>query len=168
MENAVQALLIVAGVLIGVMILSLGVSLYSSLNQYVEQSQQEIIDREVQQFNEQFFKYINWDGVSREGGSPKVDFVLTIQDVVTAANAARNNNLEYGLDVSEATNVNNYYVTVNIETQANLENTIDSNSVKILQDGFMDNTQYTCSYDDIEISPTTGRVKEVNFEVATP
>jgi len=157
MENAVQALLIVAGVLIGVMILSLGASLYSSLNQYVEQSQQEIIDREIQQFNEQFYKYINWDGTS-----PDVDFVLTIQDVVTAAFAARENNTEYGLTQPDA---NNYYVTVNAE-QSNLENVIHLDSVQILENGL--EAQYKCTNKDVIINPITGRVCEVNFTKIAP
>ena len=167
MENAVNALLIVAGVLIGVMILSLGVSLYSTLSGFVDESQQEIINKEVQQFNEQFFKYINWDGVSKDGVSPKVDFVLTIQDVVTAANAARNNNLEYGLDVLEASSESNYYVRVEFGVQKNLENVINSHSAQLLENGLDD--QYTCTYDDIEISQVTGRVKVIKFtKISTP
>ena len=106
MENAVQALLIVAGVLIGIMILSLGISLYSSLGQYVEIAQQEIANQEIQQFNEQFLKYINCSNDSSE-----VEFVLTIQDIVTAANTAYESNLKYGLTEQSG---NNFYVTINI------------------------------------------------------
>ena len=161
MENAVKALLIVAGVLIGVMILALGTSLYSSLTQYVEQTQQEIINRETQKFNEQFLKYINWDGTS-----PDVDFVLTLQDIITAANAARENNLGYGLEEPAS---NNYYVTVNIVSElANLEDTIDLNSSGQLLESELAQYKYICTNDDIKVNQITGRVYEVNFTKVIP
>lgn len=159
MENAVQALLIVAGVLIGVMILSLGVSLYSSLNGFVEETQQEIINREVQKFNEQFSKYINCETETSE-----VDFQLTIQDIVTAANIAHENNLEYGLTGQTD---NNYYVTINIKQKyPNLEQTINSETTTILDSEILEKEigkQYRCQRKDVKINPTTGRVYEVTF-----
>ena len=42
MENAVKALLIAAGVLIGVMVLSLGVALFSSLSEFSVNTQKQI------------------------------------------------------------------------------------------------------------------------------
>ena len=154
MENSVHALLIVAGTLIGIMILALGISLYSSLSGYVNESQQEIINREVQQFNEQFFKYVNC-----EAGNDTVDFVLTIQDIVTAANVARENNIEYGL---ERPTEDNYYVVINAEgIQINLEEEIHLKASEILENKL--GQQYRCRREDIEINPATGRVCEVTF-----
>ena len=145
MENAVKALLIVAGVLIGVMILSLGVSLYTSLNQYVEYNQQEIVNREIQQFNDQFFKYVNCESLS---DSNDVDFILTIHDIVTAANTAYENNLEYGL--TEIGYVEgNYYITINTSEQSNIEQNLNNN--------------YRCTRADVELDPVTGRVFRVTF-----
>lgn len=153
MENAVQALLIVAGVLIGIMILSLGVSLYSSLNQYVEQNQQEIVNREIKQFNEQFIKFVNC-----ENASDQVDFVLTVHDIVTAANTAYENNLEYGLtDYVEG----NYYVTINTSEKDNLEKTIHTDMTEILEECL--ENKYRCTPNDIKVDPITGRVYEVDF-----
>ena len=54
MEDATKALLMAAGVLIGLMILSLGVSLFSSMNAYTDIKQQQIEENGLQQFNEQF------------------------------------------------------------------------------------------------------------------
>ena len=42
MENATKALLMAAGVLIGIVILSLGVYLYGTIGNYVQMSQEEI------------------------------------------------------------------------------------------------------------------------------
>jgi len=152
MENAVQALLIAAGVLIGVMILSLGASLYSSLSEYIEQTQQDIANKQIQQFNEQFFKYVNCDNAF-----DNVDFVLTIQDVVTAANAAYENNEEYELtDHAE----NNYYVTVNLNGTS-IEEIINDRSSEILSNGL--GVEYRCSRENVKVNTSTKRVYEVNF-----
>ena len=157
MENAVKALLIVAGVLIGVMILSLGVSLYTSLNQYVEYNQQEIVNREIQQFNDQFFKYVNCESLS---DSNDVDFILTIHDIVTAANTAYENNLEYGL--TEIGYVEgNYYVEINALGETNLEQTINTNMATLLEQNL--NNNYRCTRADVELDPVTGRVFRVTF-----
>lgn len=157
MENAVQALLIAAGVLIGIMILSLGVSLYSSLGEYVETIQETINGKEIQRFNNQFTKYINCD----ESGN--VEFALTIQDIVTAANTAYESNLEYGL---ESYTGNNYYVTINMPGRNDLEQVVNTDMTEILENGY--EKQYKCSSNDIKINSTTGRVYEVNFKQDTP
>ena len=161
MENAVHALLIVAGVLIGVMILSLGVSLFSSLSGFVEEAQQKMEMQELQQFNEQFLKYINCDNVHEDA-----KFTLTIQDIITAANTAYQNNKKYGLEERVG---NNYYVTINIRTGlSNVERVINNNSAELsdlLENSFELN--YKCSNNDIRIDPETGRVFEVNFSKIT-
>lgn len=161
MENAVKALLIAAGVLLGVMILSLAVSLYASLGGYIEQAQQEAENKELQQFNEQFLKYINCNDNS--GG---VEFVLKIQDIVTAANSAYENNKKYELTEQ---NGSNYYVTINIKSEiTNLEKTINTNSVAILSQETLQKSEYKCTPNDVKINSLTGRVYEVNFSKITP
>lgn len=147
MENAVKALLIAAGVLIGVMILSLGASLYASLSEYVELTQLEIVNKEIQQFNEQFTKYINCEDTP--GAIP--EFTLTIQDIVTAANTAYENNLENGTQV-----------TINMPGYINnLESSINLNSAEVLRKGL--GKEYICKYRDVQINPDTGRVFQVDF-----
>lgn len=145
MENAVKALLMAAGVLIGLMIISLGVSLYSSLREYVEFTHKEIASNEIQQFNEQFFKYINYNTITME-----TEFTLTIQDIVTAANIANENNSN-----------TDYTVTVILEGLSGIQEKIKSNPAEILENGL--GKQYRCSVDNIEINPTTGRVNKVTF-----
>lgn len=152
MENAVKALLMAAGVLIGVMILSLGVSLFSALSEYVEKSQNEIVSKEIQQFNNRFIKYINCNKNTDE-----VNFTLTIQDIVTAANTAYENNKKY--EFTEQEN-DNYYVTIKLGENV-LEGNINSKSTKILLNGL--GKEYKCSIEDVKINEVTGRVYEVNF-----
>ena len=143
MENAVKALIIAAGVLIGLMILSLGISLYSSLNEFVEEFEKDIADQKIQQFNEQFTRYINCDD------SGNINFKLTIQDVVTAANIAYENNQNNG-----------DYITIKLKGVA-LEDDINSDSATILKEGL--EKEYKCSPQDVKINTTTGKVDEVNF-----
>lgn len=152
MENSVKALLIAAGLLIGVLILSLGVSLYSSLFKYVESVHKDTSSSELQEFNEQFVKYINYDGNTKK-------FSLKIHDIVTAANVAYENNLNYGLTEQDG---NNYYVTINIiGIQNNLEKTIHNDATTLLNEGLTD--EYKCTLEDVKFNPNTGRVYQVDF-----
>ena len=59
MENASQALIIAAGILIGILILTLGSYLYIIFGDYVSNSQAEIAKNSLAQFNDQFLKYDN-------------------------------------------------------------------------------------------------------------
>ena len=93
MEDASRALLIAAGVFIGVMILSLGVFLFNSLNQFTESTQERMDQNAVSKFNNQFLAYVD---------NPS----LRIQDVITVANMASENNANYG--VENESDGNNY------------------------------------------------------------
>lgn len=99
MENATKALIIAAGMLIAIMVISLGVYLFSIMSEYTTSAQQQIIDDRVLEFNNNFVKY---DGRSD----------LTVHDVITIANYARQNNEKYGLTESNRENDNDYYISV--------------------------------------------------------
>lgn len=57
MENATRALLMAAGVLVGMLIISLAVYLYYSLGGYVADRQEVIDANATAKFNEKFLKY---------------------------------------------------------------------------------------------------------------
>ncbi len=82
MENASNALLMAAGVLIGIMILSIAVFLFADFSGTSREIQDTISSNQLQQFNAQFTIYAD-----RED--------LTIYDVISVANLAAQNNLEY-------------------------------------------------------------------------
>lgn len=157
MENAVKALIMSAGVLIGLMIVSLGIALFSSLSSYTEDSQKIIEENALQRFNEQFIRFINCENETSEP-----EFTLTIQDIVTAANIAYENNKNYEL---EEANDNNYYVTVNMPGFMNLEKSIDLEAAELLKNNL--GTEYICTYENVEINPNTGRVCRVIFTEKT-
>lgn len=79
MENASKALLMAAGVLIGVLILSLAVFLFINFGEQAEQIHGEITSNQLTQFNAQFNVY--------EGRRD-----VTIYQIVTIANLAYENN----------------------------------------------------------------------------
>ena len=89
MENATKALYIAAGVLMGIMILSLAVMLFSSLQSYVEEYKSQIEFNELNTFNNRYQKYVDTGGT------------LTIQDIVTVAGMAYEDNSSYNIDPNE-------------------------------------------------------------------
>lgn len=150
MENATQALLIAAGMLIGIMILSLGVTLFAELSSYVETSHDEIRFNELNSFNTQFLKYQD------------INEQLTIHDVITVANLANENNSSYNLtDASSRGNQAIFYVAVYLDGNP-IEFDIRNDENKLVD--YLSNKNdksFICS--DIKISEKTGRVYEVYF-----
>ena len=144
MENAVKALLIAAGVLIGVMVLSLGVALFSSLSEFSVNTQKQIEENAIQKFNEQFTRYL--------------DTNLTIHDIVTAANTAYESNTKYGLiEPSDG----NYYVIINMPENNDLQKNINEKMSQLLKD--CSKKTYKCTADSVRFNLITGRVCEVTF-----
>ncbi len=82
MENASKALLMAGGVLLGILILSLGVYLFTSFGGTSSRIHDNIEENQIAQFNSQFTKYVGNENV-------------TIHDVVTMANLATENNKYY-------------------------------------------------------------------------
>ena len=94
MENASKALLMAAGVLIGIMVLSLAVYLFVTFGSTSAQMHQQKEQDQLNQFNSQFTSY--------EG---KED--LTIYDVITVANLATENNKYNEFDTKKSLPQNN-------------------------------------------------------------
>ena len=154
MENAVKALYIAAGVLMGVMVLSLGVALFASLQNYVDSSKEQIEFNELTSFNTQFTKYINYaNGVKQ--------FDLTIQDVITAAGKAYENNSSYNLDTNEwDESSNSLYVSVYLNGRR-FDTDIKEEMADLLKDSLK--KTYRCTESNIKYSDTTARVYIVEF-----
>ncbi|MCI8411787.1 MAG: hypothetical protein HFJ40_05080 [Clostridia bacterium] len=161
MENASKALLMAAGVLIGILILSLAVYLFATFGSSSAQMHKQIEADRLNEFNTQFTSY--------EG---KED--ITIYDVITVTNLAKENNKYYQLN--EQTN-NNFYINVSISSsEQNIEKK-DNNEIEqlIKSDTEINNmiddvdengnrykklSTYKCK---VEINSKTGRVYKVTF-----
>lgn len=98
MENASKALLMAAGVLIGVMVMSLGVYLFSNFAGTSSQIHDNIEQNQIEQFNSQFTTYVGDENV-------------TIYEVVSMASLATQNNQNYEFPHQTADG-NNNYITV--------------------------------------------------------
>lgn len=166
MENATKALFIAAGVLIGILILSLGAVLFSNLSSYVESEHERMEFNELNRFNTQFTNYINNNGGIND------EFEITIQDVISVAGLAYENNVKYTDDLTNATfnaNGRNMYVAVFIGDER-IDNKINDEMVDMLQKdieedekGNVNRAFYRCESKDIEISELTGRVWKITF-----
>lgn len=159
MENAAKALTIAAGVLIGVIIITIAVYLFTTLGNTTSEVYSKVEQEKIDKFNNQFLKY---DGLAN----------CTAHDIVSIANLAKNNNEYY--ELTEGSGYN-YYVNVNVIGQKNnLEreseeyytNFIENNStIRIAEEGQKEETKIKCfKCTNIKISDITSRVYEIDFE----
>ena len=98
MENASKALLMAAGVLMGMMILSLAVYLFANFGGTSSQIHENAETNQLNQFNSQFTSYVGKENV-------------TIHDVISMANLATQNNQNYEFarrSIGQVTGNDNY------------------------------------------------------------
>lgn len=144
MENASKALLMAAGVLIGVLILSLAVFLFINFGQQAEQIHGEITANQLTQFNAQFNVY--------EGRND-----ITIHQIVTLVNLAKENNKNYNVKSSNEEN----YIDITIGNISVITNSHyhSGDGIRLITEiGFK--KRYKCNKVDYY---ENGRVKCVNF-----
>lgn len=165
MENASKALIMAAGVLIAMMILALAVYLVITFGSVSAEVHQKNEETQILDFNQQFFQYDGRDD-------------LTIYDVVTVANYARNNNMNYEFSSRPSKIDDKFYVAVNLEVDRSteqleckesgeLDDLINSTLLNINKDEVTEivNTalpRYKCQ--EIKISDITQRVYSITFE----
>lgn len=166
MENASKALLMAAGVLIGILILSLAVFLFANFGAASAEAHKQNEENQIQQFNVQFTAY--------QGRKD-----ITIHDIVTVVNLAKSNNQSFGL--TEQTE-NNYYITVSAQGlgQGNKNKyKMENLSSQDLDDLVKEELEHLVNRDDgngntysglptyscnVTINQNTRRVSAVNFE----
>lgn len=146
MENATKALIMAAGVLMGIVILSLAVYEFTSFGISSKEIHKANEETRLNEFNSQFTKYEGKDDV-------------TIYDVITVANLAKENNSYYefsprSLDQNTGKDL---YISVILDNNS-IENQ-DQSIYKLKIDSEY-NSKYTCI---ATISNDTGRVYKVKF-----
>lgn len=162
MENASKALLMAAGVLIGILILAFGVYLFTQFGGTSALIHGQIESDRINQFNSQFTSYEGKDDI-------------TIYNILTVVNLAKDNNEYYELTTQES---NNYYISVtakiNGSTKTNLErytqeqleelikneqlvSRVDPNDPSSTVTGL---PLYSCK---VTVNPNTQRVSKVEF-----
>ena len=149
MENATKALYISAGVLIGIMILSLAIMLYSSLQSYIEGYKSQIDFNELSAFNNKYQRYIDTSNN------------LTIQDIVTVAGMAYENNSSYNIDPNEWNDISENSLLVGVFLDGvRIDQTIKDEMQNLL----VENTEskYKCTSNDAKYNKV-GRLYEIHF-----
>jgi len=150
MENASQALIIAAGVLIGIVIISMGVYLFTQAAAIPKNYSEKLENDKLAAFNEKFEIYSRIDA--------------TAQDIVTVINLAIENNRQY--DETDK----DYYITIEVDgAVANdfseqdkidmlegIEIVADAEGNEVLE------SPYECTA--IEYSSVTGRVIKMKFK----
>lgn len=148
MENASRALIIVAGVLLGILILSLGVYLYHIFGDHVSNVQAEIAENTLAQFNDKFLKYDKLNN-------------LTMQDIVTVKNYALENNYKYSeYRTSIRAAENNDFIDVYIRSTLILDDSDEEMLLDELKRNSGQAPNYTCA---VHINSQTGKVNKVIF-----
>ena len=152
MENASKALLMAAGVLMGVVILSLAAYLFVTFSSSADDVKSEIANNQLNKFNSQFLAY-----EQRED--------LTVYDILTAVNLAENNNKYYQLEPGDTN-----YITVKVDNSVvnstDIEKKIKPESLEKEGEMKEDNLggkslkNYRCN---VLLSDITVRVNAVNF-----
>lgn len=158
MENASKALLIAGGVLLAIMIISLGVYLFANFGGVTAQIGKNIEESQISKFNSQFTTNEGKDNV-------------TIYDVVSMANLATQNNQQYGFQKQINPTGNNYYIAITLQGKGQIEFGIETSEddVKNSYDELIksqveniDESTGLAYYDvQVEISPETQRVYQV-------
>ena len=154
MENAVKALYMAAGVLIGIMILSLAVVLFSGLQGYMEETNKQIMFNEVTRFNAKYTKY--------------VDTELTIQDIITVAGEAYENNKSYNIDPNAWNeSSNSLYIAIYLENNGRIDQKMGENGemIELLGNNNASVQKYKCANSDVEYSENTGKIFKMTFRV---
>lgn len=145
MENASKALLMAATVLVGVLILSIGVYLFSIFGDFSSETAKQIEEKKISEFNAQFYKYL---------GQKK----CRAHDIVTVANLANENNKNNEYTDSDR-NTGTYYIKVIVDGKS-YEGKTNDTYMQFLKDNSV--TNFKCT--KVEINNNTKLVKSITFE----
>lgn len=156
MENASKALLMAASVLVGVLLISIGVYLFTVFGNSGAEFADKITQSQISKFNAQFTKYEDNE-------------TCRIHDIISVANLAKSNNAEYDAD-----SIGVYYIKVEITNISkegkNLENLTTEKANELLQkyalkdtdDGKKEPQYFKCT--EVNVNSLTKRVDSIKFE----
>ena len=141
MENASKALLMAGGVLIGLLIITLAVYLFTSFGTTSAEVNKKNQEQQLVQFNTQYTTYLG-----------RTD--LTIYDVVTVANKAKDHNASLELTTGERG-----YIRVGISGENSNIQELNNEDINKLLQKYADETRFNCSVAET----TDGLISSVIF-----
>ena len=150
MENASKALLISGGVLIAILVISIGVYLFTSYSDIGSSYEQNMSTAEIQKFNVNFTKFEGRDDI-------------TIHEIVTLVNFAKQYKEQTGIHVSitmpgkgDLINWLNNFATQGLEDEKIIEELIKNNLDKKFE--CLNENDNDIKYDNY------GKVKQISFQ----
>lgn len=123
MENASKALIMAASVLLGIMLLSIGVYLFSIFGDFSSQITNALSEKEINEFNAKFYKYQSY-----KDSSGNWQNLCRAQDIVTIAHLAKENNAKYEYTDSDINA--SYYITVIVKKGISKSNNLALSATK--------------------------------------
>ena len=174
MENASKALIMVGGILIGILILTIAVVLFRSFSDFGHSTYEQVEETKIMEWNSNYLKF--YGNMSTGSNQKNVPIPVTAHDIVSMANHAMQNNINYGFEgIEEADNPSSYYVQVvvngingyeNFESRlVNRENFLKNYSQKADANGIVSPIYFKMSA--VKISDITKRVYYVEFQEYT-
>mgnify|MGYP004577828491 FL=1 len=176
MENASKALIMAATVLLGVMIISVGVTLYRTFSSFSAETAKQVQDKQTAEWNNNYLKYYGsqtyFDSNKKQNVTEPIK--VTAHDIITVINNARQNNIRYfGEDISKwpTTDLQNfYYVKVDIQGENYAEKWNENKKIEFVKNNSLSGDQnqgyktkyYKCT--KAEISDITKRVYYIVFK----
>ena len=173
MENASKALIMAAGVLLGVMIITIGVYIFSVFGKYSENAYKKMDDAQMDQFNSQFLKYygnINRAYINEKTGkeeSVQEPIKCTAHDIISIANLAQQNNIQYDISSLTQYDKSTFYIQVDVydnttrpKLTKNVEKWEENAKISFINEN--SNQDYKCS--EVIISEISKRVCYIKFE----
>ncbi len=144
MENASKALIMAATILLGVMIIAIGVYLFSSYAQYSSNTYKKIEQAQIDQFNSQFLKYYGseeitlkkYDASDSDISQKKIVSILcSAHDIISLANLAQKNNQYYEIEneVTEGSEASNYIQIKLKKVDNNIEKWTEEKKIDFLK-----------------------------------
>ena len=155
MENASKALLMAAGVLVGVLVISIGVILFTSFSQLGKSSVEQMEANKIAEWNENYLKYYGVNTIIKDGKTIQQPILVTAHDIVSVANHAKQNNINYELEGQSSYNQNTYYVQVQVGKDANFEKKTETQINEFLKNNNL--KSYIC-VEEPKVSSITKRV----------
>lgn len=183
MENASKALIMAASVLLGIMIISVGVTLFVTFSNFSKSTESKIEEAKIAEWNDNFLKYYGTITKIENGKQVVKPVQVTMHDIISVANFAKKNNEKYELTKENSGNENTYYVQVKVngvvinnrtKTYQNLEaetediknQMLQENAINIIEingDKQVETKYYKCKGEPL-ISQTTKKVYYIEFE----
>ena len=119
---------------------------------FAQEQETKLYDHTISEFNNQFLKYENATDI-------------TLHNIVSLANLAKNNNQKYGVTQEGSPYVAIYIENEKLETKSveDLNRYIEDHLYKTDASGKVTLQYYTCKTEDIVISSATNKVEKVVF-----